>query len=76
MKLFRKIVLILGVLLWVGSLSPEIFIKSGIGCIFDENGNELDAKGASEFMEAFFYEDTPLEINYRFALLDYLGGRK
>jgi hypothetical protein len=76
MRLFRKIVLILGVLLWVGSLSPEIFIKSGIGCIFDENGNELDAKGASEFMEAFFYEDVPLEINYRLALLDYLGGRK
>jgi hypothetical protein len=76
MKAWRKIAIAFGIILWVGALSPEIFVKSGVGCIFDENGNELDALGACEFMEEFFYKDTPIKVNYRFAILDYLGGRK
>jgi hypothetical protein len=75
-KFWKKTVLTLGIILWVGALNPEIFVKSGVGCIFDENGNELDANEACEFMEAFFYEDTPVKVNYRFAILDYWGGRK
>ena len=37
----KRILAALGVILWVGALSPEIFIKSGGGCIFDENGEAL-----------------------------------
>jgi hypothetical protein len=74
MKFWKKAVLALGVFLWVGALSPEIFVKSGKGCIFDENGKELDTKQAYKFMESFFYGDEPLEIEYRFALFDLLGG--
>jgi hypothetical protein len=74
--ILKKLFITLGIIIWVGTLSPEIFVKSGVGCIFDENGIELDEAGANEFMEAFFYNDTPIKVNYRFALLDYLGGRK
>jgi hypothetical protein len=76
MKLWKKLALAFGIILWVGALSPEIFVKSGSGCIFDESGNELDASGADEFMEAFFYDETPVKVNYRFAILDYWGGIK
>jgi hypothetical protein len=74
--ILKKLFITLGIIIWVGTLSPEIFVKSGVGCIFDENGVELDEAGANEFMEAFFYNNTPIKVNYRFALLDYLGGRK
>jgi hypothetical protein len=74
MKFCKAAVLAVGIFLWVGALSPEIFVKSGKGCIFDESGNELDADGAYRFMEEFFYEDEPIEVDYRFALLDILGG--
>jgi hypothetical protein len=76
MEYLKKIVITLGIIIWVGTISPEIFVKSGKGCIFDENGVELEEEEATEFMEAFFYEDAPIKVNFRFALLDYLGGRK
>lgn len=66
----------LGVILWVGALSPEIFVKPGVGCILDENGQELTAEDAEEFMEAYFYgnmnnnDETKVKIKYKFALLE------
>lgn len=66
----------MGVILWIGALSPEIFIKPGIGCILDENGVELSADDAEEFMEAYFYgdadgdEEAGIEIKYKFAILE------
>jgi hypothetical protein len=74
MGFWKKTVLVLGIFLWVGALSPEIFVKSSKGCIFDENGNELGVDDADKFMEAFFYNDEPIKVNYRFALLDFWGG--
>jgi hypothetical protein len=73
MGFWKKVALAVGIFLWVGALSPEIFVKSGKGCIFGEDGRELDAYEANEFMEAFFYEDKPIEVNYKFALLDNIG---
>ncbi|MCI8967090.1 MAG: hypothetical protein HFH75_05825 [Lachnospiraceae bacterium] len=76
MFLFKKYLvntlMAFGVVLWVGALSPEIFIRTGLGCVLDENGEELTADGAEEFMESYFYGDTdadaPVEIQYKFAL--------
>ncbi|MDE7322701.1 MAG: hypothetical protein K2N73_08170 [Lachnospiraceae bacterium] len=68
----------LGVVLWVGALSPEILVKPGIGCILDADGKELTMEDAEDFMEAYFYgtadsdEETKVEIKYRFALLELL----
>ena len=46
---------VLGVVLWVGALSPEILIKTGDGCIFDENGEALTQEEAADFMEVYFF---------------------
>ncbi len=75
-KYFRKFLMISGVVLWVGALSPEIFINSGIGCILDENGEELTADEAKEFMESYFYSDIEQEeeavkLKYKLALLEF-----
>ena len=50
-KYLKKTLAALGVILWVGALSPEIFISSGLNCILDENGEELTQEDAAEFME-------------------------
>lgn len=77
-KYLKNALMILGVVLWVGALSPEIFVNSGIGCILDENGEELTAEEAKEFMEVYFYKDTEekeesaVKVNYKFALLELL----
>lgn len=76
-KYFRNLLMILGVVLWVGALSPEIFVNSGTGCILDENGEELTTEEAKEFMESYFYRDTEKEeeaavkLKYKFALLEF-----
>lgn len=75
-KILKNMVVAFGVILWVGALSPEIFVKSGTGCILDENGRELTPEEAKDFMEAYFYgnkeqkETTPIEIRYRLAILE------
>jgi len=76
MFLFKKYLvntlMTFGVVLWVGALSPEIFIRTGLGCVLDENGEELTADGAEAFMESYLYGDTaagaPVKIQYKFAL--------
>lgn len=72
----------LGVILWVGALSPEIFVKSGAGCILDENGQELSMEDAEAFMEAYFYagkgkaDEEKVTIKYKSALLEWIMKRK
>lgn len=71
-KYLKNALMAFGVVLWVGALSPEIFIRTGLGCILDENGEELTADDAKEFMESYFYgnadENAAVEIQYKFAL--------
>jgi len=76
-KYLKKTLMFFGVILWVGALSPEIFVRSGLGCILDENGEELTVEDAEEFMDVYFYGDqaeakNPVEIKYKFALLEWL----
>ena len=76
-KYLKNMLMALGVVLWVGALSPEIFVQAGLGCILDENGEELTAEDAEEFMEAYFYgnqakENDTVEIKYKFALLEWM----
>lgn len=53
----RNMIWMLGAVLWIGALSPEIFIDSTGGCIFDEEGNELSREEAQEFIESYFYKN-------------------
>lgn len=79
-KYLKNMLTVSGVVLWVGALSPEIFIQPGPGCILDRNGEELTEEEAGQFMEAYFYgkthknqdEDTTVGIKYKFALLEWL----
>lgn len=73
----KRLVTIIGVVLWIGALSPEIFVKSGEGCIFNENGEALSEAEAQEFMEKYFYldenlEDEPIKIKFKLGFLDWL----
>jgi hypothetical protein len=76
-KSMKKTLAALGVILWVGALSPEIFINSGLNCILDENGEELTQEDAAEFMETYFYGgqdkdgENTVELQFKFALLEY-----
>ncbi len=71
----RNMMLLLGVVLWIGALSPEIFINPSLGCIFDDEGNELDKEEAREFMEAYFYggrnsaEEEP-ELKFKLGIME------
>lgn len=75
-KYLKNLLMAIGVVLWVGALSPEIFMQLGLGCILDENGEALTAEGAEKFMESYFYgnmdgnPDAAVEIRYKFALLE------
>lgn len=53
----RNMLLMLGAVLWIGALSPEIFTGSAGGCIFDGEGNELSREEAQAFMESYFYKN-------------------
>jgi hypothetical protein len=66
----KKLGIVLGVIIWVGVLSPEIFVKLGTGCIFDGNGKALTREEAEEFMEAYFYKEYPVEVKYKFSFSD------
>ena len=52
------------------------FLMISIGCILDENGEELTADEAKEFMESYFYSDIEQEeeavkLKYKLALLEF-----
>lgn len=73
-KILKKAMLVLGAVIWIGALSPEIFIKAGEGCIVDEDGRELTQEEAENFMESYFYgngeEGKEITIKYKIALFD------
>lgn len=74
LQTIKKFAMVLGVVLWVGALSPEIFVKLGDGCIMDEDGNALTQEEADAFMQSYFLEkDSDKEtesnkITYKIAL--------
>ena len=72
----RNLILMLGAVLWIGTLSPEIFVNSTAGCIFDEDGNELNKAEAQAFMESYFYRDgncdeTSPTLEFKFGVMKF-----
>ena len=65
---FKTIFLTFGVIIWIGALSPEIIVKNGDGCIFNEDGEALTAKEAQDFMESYFYDRNNKMENIEFKL--------
>lgn len=70
----KRLILAFGVILWVGALSPEIFMKTGDGCILDENGEALTQEEAEDFMESYFFGDdsslSSKDVKYKIAIAE------
>lgn len=68
----RNKIMLLGAVLWIGALSPEIFIDPALGCVFDADGDELGKEEAHEFMEAYFYggKEAEPELKFKFGILE------
>lgn len=64
-----------GILLWIGTVSPEIFIEGGMGCIKDENGKELTRQEAQALLEDMLYGEGSDEENtivYKSKILEWI----
>lgn len=53
----KKRVMLAGILLWIGAVSPEIFLEGSMGCIQDVSGKELTRQEALTLLEEVFYGD-------------------
>lgn len=66
-----------GILLWIGAVSPEIFVEGGMGCIKDVNGKELTRQEALALLEELLYGDLPeqeMTIVYKSKILEWIQG--
>lgn len=66
-----------GILLWIGAVSPEIFVESGMGCIKDENGEDLTRQEAQALLEDILYGEVPMDENvivYKSKILEWIQG--
>lgn len=66
-----------GILLWIGAVSPEIFIEGGMGCIKDINGKELTRQEASALLEELLYgglSKQEMTIVYKSKLWEWVQG--
>lgn len=66
-----------GILLWIGAVSPEIFIEGGMGCIKDENGKELTRQEAQALLEDMLYGELSGQENtivYKSKILEWIQG--
>ncbi len=66
-----------GILLWIGAVSPEIFVEGGMGCIKDVNGKELTRQEAQALLEELLYGDLPeqeMTIVYKSKILEWIQG--
>ena len=71
----RTIVTMAGILLWIGAVSPEIFIEGGMGCIKDSNGKELTSQEAQALLEDMLYNEESDEestIVYKSKIMEWI----
>ena len=71
-KYFKMVIGLCGIFLWFGTLTPEILLSEGQGCIFDEEGNILDEIQAQEFVEELLSGQGKSTI-YKSAVLEYIN---
>ena len=66
-----------GILLWIGAVRPEIFVEGGMGCIKDENGEDLTRQEAQALLEDILYGEVPMDENvivYKSKILEWIQG--
>lgn len=71
----KKLYAMAGILLWIGAVSPEIFIEGSMGCIKDKNGRELTRQEAQVLLEDILHgersEDEKV-IVYKSKILEWI----
>lgn len=60
---FFQLMIMTGIVLWIGIISPEIFIDAGTGCLADENGNSISRKEAAKVLENYFLNSENRDFN-------------
>lgn len=71
----KKLFAMTGILLWIGAVSPEIFIEGSMGCIKDENGRELTRQEAQVVLEDILHGERSGEENvivYKSKILEWI----
>lgn len=71
----KKLFAMTGILLWIGAVSPEIFIEGSMGCIKDENGRELTRQEAQVLLEDILHGERSGDENvivYKSKILEWI----
>ncbi len=66
-----------GILLWIGAVSPEIFIEGSMGCMKDGSGRELTRQEAQALLEDILcgeVSDDENVIVYKSKILEWIQG--
>lgn len=77
LEYIKTLVGMAGILLWIGAVSPEIFIEGSMGCIKDENGRELTRQEAQELLEDIVCGELSEDENtivYKSKILEWIQG--
>ncbi|MBQ7942882.1 MAG: hypothetical protein IJ326_02335 [Lachnospiraceae bacterium] len=76
MKKWKNVITTFGILLWIGAISPEIFVDPAMGCFVDEEGEALTEEEARQlFEELFLQEDGQVQITFRSRIWEWFMSR-
>lgn len=66
MKKWKNVITTFCILLWIGIISPEIFVDPAMGCFVNEEGEALTEEEARQlFEELFLQEDIQIQLEFR-----------
>ena len=63
----------LGIVLWIGVISPEIFVDPAMGCFVSEDGETLTEDEARQLFEDLFLEEEgQVQIQFRSKIWEWI----
>ncbi len=76
MKKWKNVITAFGLVLWIGLISPEIFVDPAMGCFVNEEGEALTEDEAKQlFEELFLQEDGQIQIIFRSKIWEWFMKR-
>ena len=60
---FFQLMIMTGIVLWIGIISAEFFIDAGTGCMADEYGYSFCRKEAAKVVENYFLNSENRDFN-------------
>lgn len=67
--------LTIGIVLWIGAVSPEIFVEPGMGCIEREDGQPITREESEQVWKLLLLEsngDSSPQVVYKSRLIKWL----